>query len=364
MSAATPIMFVLGLIGLVGGAEVLVRGGVAIARRTGLSPVVIGLTVVSFGTSAPELAVSIGAAARGEADLAVGNVIGSNVANILLVLGIAAVVGGGLTVARRLTRIDVPIMIAASVLCLLLALDGRLGRLDGAVLFGGLVLYLVWMIRGARRGDGSPATDDLIAGIDAEITVAKPLIIDLGLLLGGLALLTVGASLLVSAATDVAVRFGISQLVIGLTVVAIGTSLPEIATSAIAAFRGERELAVGNAIGSNIFNLLAVLGIASIVSPQPLRVLEGALTIDLPIMIATAVACLPLFTTGFELSRWEGAVFIAYYVAYVVWLIFDVTDHALRDDFATAMVWFVAPLTVLTVAVITIRDWRRRSGRI
>lgn len=364
MSAATPILFVLGLIGLIGGAELLVRGGVAIARRTGLSPVVIGLTVVSFGTSAPELAVSIGAATRGEADLAVGNVIGSNIANILLVLGFAALVGGGLTVARRLTRIDIPIMIAASVLFLVLSLDGGLGRLDGLILFGSLVVYLAWMIHNARRGEDSPVAEVLAAGVDDEISIARPVVFDLGLLIAGLAALTVGANLLVTAATDVATRFGISQLVIGLTVVAIGTSLPEIATSTIAAFRGERELAVGNAIGSNIFNLLAVLGITSIVSPLPLNVLDAAITIDIPIMIATAVAALPLFATGYILNRWEGAVFVTYYAIYMVWLVLDATGAAIRDGYATAMVWFVAPLTVLTLGVIVFRDWQRRSGRI
>ncbi len=364
MSTATPILFVLGLIGLIGGAELLVRGGVAIARRTGLSPVVIGLTVVSFGTSAPELAVSIGAATRGEGDLAVGNVIGSNIANILLVLGIAALVGGGLTVARRLTRIDIPIMIAASILFLVLSLNGQLGRVDGFILFGALVVYLAWMIRNARRGDGSPVAEVLAAGVDAEISVPRPVLADISLLVVGLAALTIGANLLVSAATDVATRFGISQLVIGLTVVAIGTSLPEIATSTIAAFRGERELAVGNAIGSNIFNLLAVLGLASIVSPLPLNVLDTAISVDIPIMIATAVATLPLFATGYVLSRFEGAVFVAYYSAYLVWLILDATGAAIRGGFATAMVWFVAPLTALTIGVIAVRDWRRRSGRI
>ncbi len=364
MSPATPILFVLGLIGLIGGAELLVRGGVAIARRTGLSPVVIGLTVVSFGTSAPELAVSLGAATRGEGDLAVGNVIGSNIANILLVLGIAALVGGGLSVARRLTRIDIPIMIAASALFLVLSLNGQLGRVDGFILFGSLVVYLVWMIRNARRGDGSPVAEVLAAGVDTEISVPRSVMADIGLLVVGLAALTIGANLLVSAATDVATRFGISQLVIGLTVVAIGTSLPEIATSTIAAFRGQRELAVGNAIGSNIFNLLAVLGLTSIVSPLPLNVLDAAISIDIPIMIATAVATLPLFATGYALSRFEGAVFVTYYSAYLIWLILDASGAAIRDNFATAMVWFVAPLTALTIGVIAVRDWRRRSGRI
>jgi len=187
---------------------------------------------------------------------------------------------------------------------------------------------------------------------------------DFGYVLAGLVLLVAGAQLLVGAATDIAVNLGVSQLVIGLTVVAVGTSLPEIATSILAAARGERDLAVGNAIGSNLFNLLAVLGITAAVSPQPLTVLQGALTVDIPVMIAAAVACLPLFATGYVLERWEGAVFFGFYAAYVSWLVLDATDHGLRDSYRSAMLFFVIPLVLLTLTVIFSREWRRRHGNV
>lgn len=357
----TALLFIGGLVGLIAGAEILVRGGSSIARRTGLSPVVIGLTVVAFGTSAPEFAVSIGAATRNEADLAVGNIVGSNIANVLLVLGLAAVIGGGLTVARRITRVDVPIVIGASVLVLLLALDGSLSRLDGALLVATLVIYLGWLLRTARREPAAVAS--YVSEVPTE-PARTPVAVDVLLIIGGLILLAAGANALVNAATDVAEALGLSQLVIGLTVVAIGTSLPEIATSVLAAFRGERELAVGNAIGSNLFNLLAVLGGTALISGIPIAVARGAQTIDIPVMIAASVACLPLFATGYLLSRWEGAVFVAYYLAYVIWLVLDGIDHGLRNSFAWAMAGFVLPLTVITLAVIAIREWRRRSGRI
>ena len=362
MSPTTIVFFIGGLIALVIGAEILVRGGVGIARRTGLSPVVIGLTVVAFGTSTPELAVSLGAAVRDEADLALGNVIGSNIANVLLVLGVAAVIGSGLTVARRITRVDVPIMIGASVLVLVLSLNGSLGRLEGTILVTALIAYIGWMIVGARRSP-SPIADGLAAEL-AEREHRMPIAVDALFIVGGLVLLVGGATALVNAASEIADLLGLSELVIGLTVVAIGTSLPEIATSAIAAFHGERELAVGNAVGSNVFNLLAVLGATAAISPTPLTVADGALTIDMPVMIAAAIACLPLFVTGFLLSRWEGAVFLAYYSAYVTWLVLDGTQHGLRQNYITAMVVFVIPLTVITLAVISIREWRRRTARV
>lgn len=361
MGLDTVLWFVVGVVALVFGAESLVRGAARLAARTGLSPIVIGLTVVAFGTSAPELAVSIGAAVNDNADIAIGNVVGSNIANVLLVLGISALVGGGLVVAQRIVRIDVPLVIVASLLVLVLSLNGSLGRWEGALLVTLLVVYLVWTIVSTRRG-GAPPPIDVDLDLDGARSSSLPA--ELGFVAAGLALLVVGSQALVSAATTVAEALGVSELVIGLTVVAVGTSLPEIATSILAAARGERDLAVGNAIGSNLFNLLAVLGVTALVSPRALSVLEGAITVDMPVMIAASLACLPLFATGYVLERWEGGVFLGFYGAYLAWLVLDATDHDLRDGFAWAMLGFVIPLTTLTFGVIGVRAWRRRTGTV
>ena len=364
MEPITAAMFLIGVVALVAGAEATVRGAARLATRTGLSPIVIGLTVVAFGTSAPELAVSVGAALSGEADLAIGNVVGSNIANVFLVLGLAAVVGGGLVVAQRIVRVDVPIVIGASVLVMLLSLNNRLGRLEGALLVALLVAYVIWTIRGAQRGKAPHIEAEYSEALEHEKVKEVSVWADIGYVLAGLMLLVVGAQSLVGAATDIAISLGVSQLVIGLTVVAVGTSLPEIATSILAAARGERDLAVGNAVGSNLFNLLAVLGVTAVVSPQALNVLQGVITVDMPVMIAAAIACLPLFATGYVLERWEGAVFFGFYVAYVSWLILDATDHGLRDSYRTAMLLFVLPLVLLTMTVILGREWRRRRGQL
>ncbi|MEK9837843.1 MAG: calcium/sodium antiporter [Ilumatobacter sp.] len=371
MSPLVAVWFVVGVVALVVGAESLVRGSSRLAARSGLSPVVIGLTVVAFGTSAPELAVSIGAAAGGESEIALGNVIGSNIANVLLVLGLSAVVGGGLVVAQRIVRVDVPIMIVMSALVLVLGLDGRIGRLDGGLFVAILIVYLVWRV---RWGVGDQDADEDHDGVADAATLASEyssalgrekirgssLWRDLLYVVGGLALLVVGAQSLVTAATDIARALDISELVIGLTVVAVGTSLPEIATSVVAAARGQRDMAVGNAIGSNLFNILAVLGITGVVSP--VIVSSGARGFDLPFMLAVAVACLPIFADGFILRRWQGAVFLSYYVAYLVWLGLDAAEHDLQSAFSSLMLYFAVPLTALTVIVVAYRAIGQRRG--
>jgi cation:H+ antiporter len=360
MDLTTVAFFVIGIAALVLGAEALVRGAARLAARTGLSSVVIGLTVVAFGTSAPELAVSLGAAFRDEADLAVGNVVGSNIANVLLVLGISAVVGGGLVVAQRIVRIDVPIMLGASLLVLVFALDNELGRWEGAVFVVLLLVYVSWTVWAARRSTSPADTVEYDEALSAEKLRASSPITDVGYVLGGLVLLVAGSTALVEAATDIAASLGVSELVIGLTVVAIGTSLPEIATSVLAAARGQRDLAVGNAIGSNIFNILAVLGLTAVISPSSIPIPDGALTLDVPIMVVVAFACLPIFANGYAVLRWEGAVFLTYYAAYLGWLVLDNGDHAFKNDYAVAVVGFVLPLTVITLAVIAVRQ--RRAG--
>lgn len=371
MSPLVAVWFVVGVVALVVGAESLVRGSSRLAARSGLSPVVIGLTVVAFGTSAPELAVSIGAAAGGESEIALGNVIGSNIANVLLVLGLSAVVGGGLVVAQRIVRVDVPIMIVMSALVLVLGLDGRIGRLDGGLFLAILIVYLVWTVRSAVGdqdadedhdgvADAATLASEYSSALGREKIRGSSLWRDLLYVVGGLALLVVGAQSLVTAATDIARALDISELVIGLTVVAVGTSLPEMATSVVAAARGQRDMAVGNAIGSNLFNILAVLGITGVVSP--VIVSSGARGFDLPFMLAVAVACLPIFAEGFILRRWQGAVFLSYYVAYLVWLGLDAAEHDLQSAFSSLMLYFAVPLTALTVIVVAYRAIGQRRG--
>jgi cation:H+ antiporter len=249
-------------------------------------------------------------------------------------------------------------MIATSLLALLLAFDGRIGRLDGLLLAAGTAAYTGFLIRQTRRTPAQVQAEyqEAFGRVQGQ---ARRWPVNLALVATGLPLLVIGAQWLVDAAVVTATRLGVSELVVGLTIVAAGTSLPEAATSVLAAFRGERDIAVGNVVGSNIFNILAVLGLAGIVAPEGVRVSPGALTFDMPVMIAVAVATLPIALTGYAIARWEGAVFLAYYLAYTLYLVLDAKGHAAFAPFSAAMAWFVLPLTALTVAVVA---WRA-SGR-
>jgi cation:H+ antiporter len=358
MTPLTIALFITGGAVLIAGAELLVRGASRLAVRAGISPLVVGLTVVAFGTSSPELAVTVSSARAGASDMALGNVVGSNIFNILFVLGISAVIAP-LVVAQQLVRLDVPLMIGASILVLLLGLDGAIGRGEGLLLFAALGAYTTFLILQSRRET---------ALVRAEYEEAfgrgphgrRRWLADLGQMVAGLVLLVLGARWMVDAAVATATALGVSGLVIGLTIVAVGTSLPEVATSILASLRGERDIAVGNVIGSNLFNLLCVLGLGSFFSPGGVSVPRGALTFDLPVMIAVAVAALPIFFTGYSIARWEGAVFLCYYVAYVVYLVLEATEHDALSEFGAAMTWFVLPLTAMTLAVGLARTLRGR----
>jgi cation:H+ antiporter len=346
-----------GLIVLIAGGESLVRGAAALATALRISPLVIGLTVVAFGTSAPELAVSVKAAHAGSGDLALGNVVGSNIANVLLILGLSALLAP-LAVSSQLVRFDVPLVVAVSVLMLLMGLDGAIGVWDGALLLGLLGGYTVWSFRQGRAE--AAANEPSQAAGSGVGESARQLAIQLVLIAAGLGLLWLGARWLVDGAVGIAGLLGVQELVVGLTVVAIGTSLPELITSLLAVRRGQRDLAVGNVVGSNLFNILGVLGLASLVAPEGVPVSTAALALDLPIMIAVAVACLPIFFTGYRIERWEGGLFVFYYLAYVSYLVMDATEHAGSEDLAFVMVAFVIPLTILTLAVCTLRALRAR----
>jgi cation:H+ antiporter len=340
----------LGFAVLTCGAELLVRGAAGIAAALRISPLVIGLTVVAFATSAPELAVAIGAALEGRPDLAIGNVVGSNIFNVLAILGVSALVAP-LVVDRQLIRLDVPIMIAASVLVWLLCAGGVLGRAEGALLFVLPLAYIGWLVRQSRRENAANGADDP----DAP---PPRLGRDLVLAAAGLALLVLGARWLVAGASGIATALGVSELVIGLTIVAAGTSLPELATSLLASLRGQRGIAVGNVIGSNLFNLLGVLGLTAMVAPGGIPVARAALAVDIPIMVAVAVACFPIFFTRL-VSRHEGATFLLLYVLYGAWLVLDARHHHLEDEFTAVILYGVLPATALVIAI-AIRDGLHR----
>jgi cation:H+ antiporter len=357
VTTVTLFVFIAGLVLLVLGANAFVRGAADLAAALGAPALVIGLTVVAFGTSSPEVLVSLQASVRGEPAIALGNVIGSNIFNILFILGISAMIAP-LRVSAQLVRLDVPVMIAVSLLVVVLGWDDVLGRFDGILLLAVIVTYTAFLVRQARRGRVEVHTD-----ID---TVSLPPMgthwpRNLGRIVIGLGIMVLGARWLVDSAATIARSLGVSELVIGLTIVAAGTSLPEVATSIAAAIRGERDIAVGNVVGSNIFNLLLVLGGAALIAPAGIPVPAAALTFDLPVMTAVAVACFPIFFTGYAISRWEGAIFLLYYIGYTAFVILDATDHQALPILSVIMLSFVIPLTMLTFFMVWFR--RLRQGR-
>jgi len=298
-----------GLVLLAVGAEGLVRGASSAARRLGLSPLIIGLTVVAYGTSAPELVVSLQAAVGGTPDIALGNVVGSNISNIGFILGVTALVYP-IRIQAQILRLDVPILIGISALLLGVMWDGVVGRVNGIVLVAGAVAYTVVCIWGAQDEPSAVVGEFFDEGVPSEGAWGRDLLFGLG----GLALLVLGARVLVSGAVTVAEAAGLSTAVIGLTIVAIGTSLPELATSVVAALRGQSDLAVGNVVGSNIFNVLGILGITACVHPIDAT---GLTWWDGGVMFAFALLTLPLFWTDYTFSRLEGGLLFAGYVAYV-----------------------------------------------
>lgn len=299
-----------GLLLLYGAAEALVLGASRLARSLGVAPLVVGLTVVAFGTSAPEMVVSALGAVRGEADVSLGNVVGSNIFNVGLVLGLAALVRP-VRVEARIVRREIPVLLVATVGMVALMWDGRLSRLDGVAATAAFALYMGFVVWQARRG---PDGDDgeLASVPDAGGSRAGSVL----LALAGLAGLVVGAHLMVDAAISMARVLGLSELAIGLTIVAAGTSLPEVATSTVASARGEGDVAVGNVVGSNLFNLLAILGLSALLRPMAVPT-DGHL-MELLVMVGAVVLLLPLAWTGGRVNRWEGAGLVLGYAVFVV----------------------------------------------
>jgi cation:H+ antiporter len=334
---------------VVAGAEVLVRGATGLAARLGIPSVVVGLTVVAYGTSAPELTVSVSAALAGAEGVALGNVLGSNIFNVLAIMGLAALITP-LAVTSGLIRFDIPVMIAVSAGALLIALDGRVGRIEGAGLLATLAIYTTVLVRrGLRTGADARSDSPKAEGPPPNAAVQALLT------LAGLGILMVGARGFTEAAVQIATAAGVSPLVIGLTIVAAGTSLPEAATSISAALRGERDIAVGNVVGSNIFNLLGVLGASAVVGSGGLGVPSGALTFDLPVVVAVAVVTLPMALTRATIGRFEGGVLFAFYLGYTAFLTLDAVQHPDANRVRIALFGFVAPLTILAFGAAALR---------
>lgn len=301
-----------GLIMLFVGAEGLIRGSSNLAIKIGITPLVVGLTVVAFGTSAPELVVSLRAALLGNSSIALGNAVGSNIANIALVLGVAAIIRP-LKVHAKVIMREIPIMIGISVLLLLLLIDGELGFIDGLIFVIGLISYLIFNVITARNEKNPEVDEEFKEGLKSKLGIPVSIVI----MIGGLVLLILGANLFVQSAVAIAKTFNVSDAIIGLTIVAIGTSLPELITSIVASYKKEADIAIGNVVGSNVFNILCILGITALIIPIST---VGISYIDLGVMLFTVVILFPLSRTGFSISRLEGAFMLSGYMGYIYYL--------------------------------------------
>ena len=308
------IYLIAGLCLLYLGAQILVKGGAALALRLGLNALVVGLTVIAYGTSSPEMVVSVSASLQDNGAIAIGNVVGSNICNIALILGVCALVSP-LSASAQIIRREIPIMIGVSVVLAAMLWDEQLSRPEGGVLFAGIVVYTVLTVRDARAETKGKAEqeygEDFPAG---SMGLGKSVL----LVVAGLGVLVVASQLFVGGAVVLAKSWGVTEAVIGLTVVAVGTSMPEFVTSLVAAVRGHGDVAIGNVVGSNIFNVLGILGIAALINPIDT---SGLSRVDLATMVVAALAMLPAARSGGVISRLEGAVLLFAYLGYTAWLV-------------------------------------------
>ncbi|MBL8080818.1 MAG: calcium/sodium antiporter [Anaerolineales bacterium] len=350
----TILLFIAGLVTLIFGADLLVRGSSRLAAAFGVSPLAIGLTIVAIGTASPEIAVSLQAAANGQGDLTLGNVLGSNIFNILFILGITSVVAP-IVIAGQLIRKDAPILLGISLLTLGLAFDRDLDIIDGAILILLLVIYMIFALKQNHSESGNVQKEYAEEYQQKEPRTIRSTIFNVVFILIGLGLLVLGSNWLVNSAVQIAKTLGVSELVIGLTIVAVGTSLPEVSTSVIAALKGESDIAVGNAVGSNIFNLLGVLGIGALVSPEGIFVAERVLQFDLPVMVFVALVTLPIFYIDSRISRIEGGLLLSYYIIYVIFVILRAMNSSTLPA-ATLFSLFFVPVTFIALSVVAIRS--------
>lgn len=340
------IVFVIAVVLLIVGADLLVAGASRIARKMKIPSLIIGLTVVAFGTSLPETAASVSAALEGRTDIALGNIVGSNIYNLLLILGLAAVLAP-LTVGTQLVRQEVPIMIGVTILLIGLIIDGTLSSLEASFLFSLAFVYTFFLIYQSRRAmKAHTAADE--SEVEEETGILAPIPAGV-LILIGLFMLMFGGRWVVSSATEIALFLGVSELVVGLTVVAIGTSLPEVATCVSAVCRGERDLAVGNVVGSNIFNILLCIGLAGMVAPNGLPAPSALLNFDIWIMLAVACITLPIVLSGRVVSRWEGWILLAYCVTYIAYTLLNASQHDSLPVLSFVMLLFIVPITFVIV---------------
>ncbi|WP_281877785.1 calcium/sodium antiporter [Pseudomonas atacamensis] len=343
-----------GLVLLLIGAELMVRAAVRLAERLRVRPLIIGLTIVALGSSAPQMTVSLQAALTDNPDIAVGSVVGSGIFNILVTLGLSALIIP-LRVSRQLVRLDIPLMIGASLLVFILAWNKDLGRFDGVLLLGALALYLGLLLRQSRHST-RPHTE-------RPTETQQSWLVSGLMIFAGLAMLVFAGRLLLGAAVVVATDLGLSERVIGLTVVAVGTSLPELATSLIAALRGQRDIAVGNVIGANLFNLLGVLGLTALLAPTPLSVSPNALDFDLPVMLGVAALCLPVFYSGYRVTRAEGLLLLGLYLVYGLHVVSFTTGMPLAGKLERLMLFYVLPALLTFLLFTSIRAWRRQHHK-
>lgn len=347
---------VAGLVLLVLGAELLVRGAARLALGLGIPALVVGLTVVAFGTSAPELAVSVKSAWSGQSELALANAVGSNTFNILFILGLSAVVAP-LAVSRTLLRRDLPVMSLVALIALLMAWNGSIGAVEAGALCLGLVGYTVWLLRQGLR-EGADASDEDLAEL---VHNPQPAWRNLLLVLAGLVLLVLGARWLVSSAVELATVLGLSEAIIGLTIVAAGTSLPELMTSVMATFRGQRDIAIGNVVGSNIFNILCVVGLSGLFAPEALTAGAQMRMLDLPVMLGVSLLCLPLCLSGARLCRREGVLLLLLYLSYL-WYSIALATSA---EYLLQLQWVLGIGVPLLVALVVVMIWKleRREAK-
>jgi cation:H+ antiporter len=343
MTLAIALMIGGGLAGLVVAAHWLVEGAARLGQRLGISAIIIGLTMVAFGTSAPELAVSLKAAFSDSADIAVGNIVGSNIFNILLILGLSAVILP-LAVHADVLKRDLPLMIGVAALAWFMAMDGRISTFDGLLLSAILAAYLGWLVVAVRKGR---------AQLDPEAQAAaqkqpRALWIDLLSVVAGISGLVLAADWLVTGSVELARLLGVSELVIGLTIVSLGTSLPELATSLMAAIKGERDIAVGNIVGSNLFNILSVLGLTALIAPGGLLISAQAIALDFPVMVAVSLLCVPVFFIGLRISRADGVMMLLLLAGYLGVLVALARDTV----FSTAAVGQMAGAVALFVLLV------------
>ena len=357
----TILLFIAGLVILIFGAELLVRGASRLAAAFGVSPLVIGLTIVAIGTASPEVAVSLQAALNGQGDLTLGNVLGSNIFNILFILGVTAILAP-IVIAEQLIRKDAPIMVGVSLLAFALAFDGSIGFVDGVTLILLLVVYTVFALRQSRFESKEVQNEYAEEFAEKQPHTTRDTMANILFILAGLGLLVLGSNWLVDSAIVIAKALGVSELVIGLTIVAVGTSLPEVATSVIAALKGESDIAVGNAVGSNIFNLLGVLGIGALLAPGGISVAGQVLRLDFPVMVFVALVCLPVFYIDSRISRMEGGLLLGYYVLYITYVILQVSSSSALPV-VTLFITFFAPITFVALVVVAIRSARSKKRK-